>query len=114
MIRVVELFSGIGAPRMALMMANIPHQVIAVSEINPHAIDSYRAIYGDCPKIVTEEPRDDLEVRKITPLEAWRLMGFPDWAYEKASKVSTKTQLYSQAGNSIVVVLEEIFKRCFS
>ena len=50
-LRVVELFSGIGAPRMALMMANIPHQVIAVSEINPHAIDSYRAIYGDCPNI---------------------------------------------------------------
>ena len=65
-------------------------------------------------KIVTEEPKDDLEVRKITPLEAWRLMGFPDWAYERAAKVSTKTQLYSQAGNSIVVVvLEEIFKRCF-
>lgn len=51
MIRVVELFSGIGAPRMALMLAGIDHKVVAVSEINSHAIDSYRAIYGDCPNI---------------------------------------------------------------
>ena len=55
--------------------------------------------------------RGDLIVRVLTPLECWRLMGFPDWAYEKASKVSSETQLYNQAGNSIVVeVLEAIFK----
>ena len=53
----------------------------------------------------------DLVVRVLTPLECWRLMGFPDWAYDRASKVSSETQLYNQAGNSIVVqVLEAIFK----
>lgn len=57
-------------------------------------------------------PKDgDLIVRVLTPLECWRLMGFPDWAYEKASQVSSETQLYNQAGNSIVVeVLEAIFR----
>lgn len=40
-IRVVELFSGIGAQRMALTLAGIPHKVVGVSEINRHSIASY-------------------------------------------------------------------------
>ena len=51
----------------------------------------------------------DLRIRKLTPKECWRLMGFDDEDYEKASKVNSNTQLYKQAGNSIVVnVLEAI------
>ena len=50
-------------------------------------------------------------VRKLTPLECWRLMGFDDEDFYKAAQVCSNTQLYKQAGNSIVVtVLEEIFK----
>ena len=50
-------------------------------------------------------------VRKLTPKECWRLMGFTDEDFAKAEKVNSNTQLYKQAGNSIVVpVLEEIFK----
>ena len=53
-----------------------------------------------------------LVARKITPKEAWRLMGFKDEDFEKASKVNSNTQLKKQAGNSIVVnVLEAIFKK---
>ena len=53
----------------------------------------------------------DLRIRKLTPLEVWRLMGFDDSDYEKASQVNSNAQLYKQAGNSIVVnVLEAIFK----
>ena len=52
----------------------------------------------------------DLRIRKLTPKECWRLMGFDDEDFEKASKVNSNTQLYKQAGNSIVVnVLEAIF-----
>ena len=54
---------------------------------------------------------EDLRIRRLTPKECWRLMGFDDSDYEKASKVNSNTQLYKQAGNSIVVnVLEEILK----
>lgn len=54
---------------------------------------------------------NDLRIRKLTPKECWRLMGFSDEAFEKASQVNSNTQLYKQAGNSIVVnVLEAIFK----
>ena len=54
----------------------------------------------------------DLRIRKLTPLECWRLMGFNDEDFEKAKNIPTSnTQLYKQAGNSIVVkVLEKIFK----
>lgn len=38
-------------------------------------------------------------------------MGFTDEDYEKAKEVNSESQLYKQAGNSIVVnVLEAIFK----
>ena len=53
----------------------------------------------------------DLKIRKLTPKECWRLMGFDDKDFEKASQVNSNTQLYKQAGNSIVVnVLMAIFK----
>ena len=54
---------------------------------------------------------NNLRIRKLTPKECWRLMGFDDEDFEKAEKVNSNTQLYKQAGNSIVVnVLVEIFK----
>lgn len=52
---------------------------------------------------------EDLKIRKLTPKECWRLMGFDDEDFEKAEKVNSNTQLYKQAGNSIVVnILENI------
>lgn len=52
-----------------------------------------------------------LKIRKLTPKECWRLMGFDDSDFEKAEKVNSNTQLYKQAGNSIVVnVLEKILE----
>lgn len=55
---------------------------------------------------------DGLCIRKLTPKECYRLMGFSDDDFEKSESVPTSnTQLYKQAGNSIVVdVLEEIFR----
>ena len=56
----------------------------------------------------------NLRIRKLTPKECWRLMGFDDEDFEKAEKVNSNTQLYKQAGNSIVVdVLENIFIELF-
>ena len=57
---------------------------------------------------------DDFKIRKLTPLEYWRLMGIDDEDFYKAQKVNSNSQLYKQAGNAIVVdVLEEIFKNLF-
>ena len=49
-------------------------------------------------------------IRKLTPRECWRLMDFKDSDFEKAREVNSNTQLYKQAGNSIVKnVLVAIF-----
>lgn len=57
---------------------------------------------------------NNFRIRKLTPLECWRLMGFDDESFYKAEKVNSNTQLYKQAGNSIVVnVLYYIFKNLF-
>lgn len=62
-----------------------------------------------------EKIKKDFSIRKITPKECWRLMGFSDEDFEKAANIPTSnTQLYKQAGNSIVVnVLEKIFENLF-
>jgi len=55
-------------------------------------------------------------IRKLTPLECFRLMGFDDEDYYilKENGISN-SQIYKMAGNSIVVnVLEEIFKELFN
>lgn len=44
-------------------------------------------------------------IRKLTPKECFRLMDFDDEDYEKAATVNSNTQLYKQAGNSIVVAV---------
>ncbi|MGX9721849.1 DNA (cytosine-5-)-methyltransferase [Bacillus pumilus] len=51
-------------------------------------------------------------IRKLTPLECWRLQAFDDEDFEKAVVAGiSNSQLYKQAGNSITVtVLEELFK----
>lgn len=54
---------------------------------------------------------NNLRIRKLTPKECWRLMGFDDEDFEKAESVNSNTQLYKQAGNSIVVnVIVAIFE----
>ena len=62
---------------------------------------------GDDVAVVT----DNLRIRKLTPLECWRLMGISDEDFYKAQAVVSNSQLYKQAGNGIVVdVLYAIFK----
>ena len=57
----------------------------------------------------------DFRIRKLTPKECWRLMGFRDEHIERAIALGiSDSQLYKQAGNSIVVdVLYYIFKELF-
>jgi DNA (cytosine-5)-methyltransferase 1 len=56
---------------------------------------------------------DGASIRKLTPLECFRLQGFPDSHYYNAVKAGiSNSQLYKQAGNSVTVnVIEEIAKR---
>lgn len=68
-----------------------------------------------CPTLTATETgvcviESDIRIRKLTPKEYWRLMGFDDKSFEAAEQVNSNSQLYKQAGNSIVVdVLYYIF-----
>lgn len=76
-IRVVELFAGIGAQHQALKQAQIPHEVVAISEIDLGVIRAYEAIHGptnnlgditkvehlpDCDLLTYSFPCQDLSV----------------------------------------------------
>lgn len=50
-IRLVELFAGIGAFSAAFRNMEIPHETIAIAEIDPHAIRAYASIHGDVPNL---------------------------------------------------------------
>ena len=67
---------------------------------------------------LTSVQKDNLvvtnRIRRLTPLECWRLQGFSDSDFYKAKKVNSDTQLYKQAGNSISVrVIKKIIKNIY-
>jgi len=54
------------------------------------------------------------KIRRLTPLECWRLQDFPDDAFVKAADVCSDTRLYQQAGNSITVaVIQKIMQKIY-
>lgn len=67
---------------------------------------------GSSPKHNNRVIESNYRIRKLTPLECWRLMDFTDEEFYAAqSSGVSNSQLYKQAGNSIVVaVLIGIFK----
>ena len=71
MIKVNELFSGIGAFRKALERLNIPHEIVGISEIDKYAIKSYEAIYG-----ATRNYGDISKIEKLDYADLWTY-GFP-------------------------------------
>ena len=72
-----------------------------------------------CTNTLTSVSKDNLilencTIRKLTPTECWRLMGWADAEIAKVRAVMSNAQMYRQAGNGIVVpVLEAIFKNLF-
>ena len=80
---------------------------------------------GYCPTLTANSTKDIskiviyknncLFIKKISPLESWRLMGFSDIDFYKAKNIGiSNRQLYKQAGNSIVTnVIYYILKKLF-
>lgn len=73
---------------------------------------------GDVTPTITAQGGENINyveteyrIRKLTPRECWRLMGYTDEDFDKAQAAGvSNTQLYKQAGNAIVKqVLMAIF-----
>lgn len=92
-----------------------------VGNLDMAANETIKRVYspeGVCPTLTTmqgghRQPKIYVEgrgVRKLTPRECWKLMGFTDEQFDLV-KDSSNTQLYKQAGNAIVInVLQEVFR----
>ena len=63
--------------------------------------------------VVVKDPNELISIRRLTPRECWRLMGWKDNEIDKVIDGSvSNTQLYKMAGNSIVVsCLTNILKK---
>lgn len=109
----------------------IENKLECIGEIDIKGKECIKRVYsenGISPTISTcqgghQQPKtvSNYRIRKLTPKECWRLMGFSDTDYEVARTTLNDTfyngndrsssQLYKMAGNSIVVdVLYYIFK----
>lgn len=65
-------------------------------------------------KIGVKDTANNFLARYITTVEAYKLLGFTEQDHDRAAKVSTRSQLYAQAGDSICVpVLVELFSKLF-
>jgi len=73
------------------------HQTARIDGISPSLTAAMGMGGGQTPLINCQ-----YRIRKLTPLECWRLMGFSDEDFHKAEEVNSNSQLYKQAGNSIV------------
>ncbi|MBQ4030281.1 MAG: DNA (cytosine-5-)-methyltransferase [Bacilli bacterium] len=91
-----------------------PYNESEIKDIAPAQTTQCGGTGSSASTLIKENDMSNFRIRKLTPKETWRLMGFDDEDFEKANKVNSNSQLYKQAGNSIVVnVLEEIFKELF-
>jgi DNA (cytosine-5)-methyltransferase 1 len=103
------------------------NKLIQVGEVDIKGNESIRRVYSPegvsptltdmqgghrQPKVV--EP--NYRIRKLTPKECWRLMGFDDSDIDKCINAGiSNTQLYKMAGNSVMVkklecILRKLFK----
>ena len=123
-------------PRMVLEMMEV--KIIGqMDNTNDHTFEIVNRVYdknqlsptittcaggGRQPKIIEETKQKDnlileskihYRIRKITPRECWRLMGYTDADFDSAQEAGvSNSQLYKQAGNAIVKqVLMAIFKQ---
>jgi len=89
---------------------NRPHQKRGV--VQKGAIPTLKTSVSDLGVIVNKN--ELISIRKITPKESWRLMGWSDYDFMRVDGKISETALYKLAGNSVVVtVLKEIFRELF-
>lgn len=86
-------------------------KIVQVGNVNPSGRGMNGNVFSDeglAPTLTTNKGEgnkilSNLRIRKLTPKECFRLMGFNDSDYEAASEVVSNSQMYKQTGNSIVV-----------
>lgn len=107
-----------------LATEGIPSRIESANNYTPFTTeDGKKGLLLGSPEAISEAVTNSkykYRIRKLTEKECWRLMNLSDSlaandeAFERASEVNSATQLYKQAGNSIVVnVLVALFGQMF-
>ena len=72
-------------------------------EANTLLARDYKGFGNQPMNAVIENSEENIRIRKLTPKECWRLMGFSDDNFNSARNAGvSNSQLYKQAGNTIV------------
>lgn len=102
-------------PKIAERKMFNPFNNKEIKDIAPTQTAACGSTTSTATVLISEDGKSYMRIRKLTPLECWRLMGFDDKDFYKAKFAGiSDTQLYRQAGNSIVVnVLEFILDELF-
>lgn len=66
MLKVIELFAGVGAQRQGLKEANIDHEVVAISEIDKYVIKVYEKLHGNTPNL-----GDITKIERLPKADLW-------------------------------------------
>lgn len=66
MLKIIELFAGVGAQRQALKEAKIEYEVVAISEIDKYAISAYNKLHGE-----TKNLGDITQIEKLPEADMW-------------------------------------------
>ncbi len=88
-------------------IGNMPRAIITPYRLNKRQNGRRMKEFNEPMFTITTVDRHGIEIggriRKLTPLECFRLQGFPDEMFYKAQGVNSDNQLYKQAGNSVTV-----------
>jgi len=101
------ILSTIGGSNLPIVLKNLPQRIpLRFLTRNQRNIEGDYSFTVDSAN--TGGIREGNRLRRLTPLECFRLQGFPDEFVEKARSVGiSDTQLYKQAGNAITVNVVE-------
>jgi len=95
-------------PKIAERKMFNPFNNKEITDIAPTQTAACGSTTSTAAILISEDRNSYMRIRKLIPLECWKLMGFDKEDFYKAKSAGiSDTQLYRQAGNSIVVnVLE--------
>lgn len=118
MIKILELFGGIGSPRCALRNIGIPVKSIDYVEIDEKAVRSYNAIFKNelqnkTQSVVGWNLKPDILIHG-SPCQDFSIAGHQGKATAAVQEKNGRytMPLYWQAGNSIAVpIFESIFRK---
>ncbi len=102
MLKVIELFAGIGSQHQALKNIRIEHEIVAISEIDKYCIQSYEALHGKCNNL-----GDICKIERLPQADLWTY-SFPCTDISIAGKLAGITE---ETRSGLLLQVERLLKQ---